>query len=288
MENFNRYLAYLDILGFKEMIENNTLQVIEGLYSTFEPSILYSMGRTNIDYLLNDYKLSGTKLAPIETTNLNTLVISDSILIWTDDTNPNNFVQLVTTVKHHLHLSMKLGIPLRGAITYGQLSTKFGRHENSPKQNSFATLLGLPLTKAYVLENRSEWSGCVIDNSCIEEYEKQIELNLADNPNCIKLDGLIRLDILNKYFVPMKVGKLEEFYCINWTNYFLSDQISEEDVRKSFKSHNKKSDNWEVETKIRNTIDYLNTTKKSYQHAIDYLAVEKATQNIDDLKDLPY
>lgn len=261
------------------MIENNSLQNIEELYSKFEPSILYSMGRTNIHFLLYDKKPPGMKIAPIEIANLNSLVISDSIIIWTDDTNPNNFVQLVTTVKHHLHLSMKLGIPLRGAITSGQLSVKFGRHENSPKQNSFATLLGLPLTNAYVLENKSEWSGCVIDNSCIGEYEKEIEMCLAENPNCINLDGLVKLDILNKYLVPMKSGKLEEFYCLNWTNYFLTDQLTEDDVRKAFKSHNKKSDNWSVETKIRNTIDYLNSSKRSYEAALEFLNTGKATHN---------
>lgn len=279
MENPIRYLAFLDILGFKELIENNSLEDVEELYKKFEPSILYSMAKTNIDFLLYDKKPEGMRVAPIEITNLNSLVISDSLIIWTDDNDPNRFIQLIMTVKHHLHFSMKLGIPLRGSITSGQLSLKFGNHEKSPKQNSFATILGLPLTRAYMLENKADWSGCFIDNSCIEEYKKQVELSLNDNPNCANLDTLIKLDLLNKYLVPMKSGQLQEFYCLNWTNYFLNDRFTEVEVRNSFKAHNKISDNWAVEMKIRNTTDYLKATEKNFEKALKFFKEGKATHN---------
>lgn len=260
-----RYLAFLDILGFKDLIENNNLSEIVKLYEKFEPSLLYSMAVSNIGYRLEN--LSEHSLPSAEQTHLNSLFISDSIIIWTDDDSPNRFVDLVSVVKQHMKLAIEFGFPLRGAITCGELEIKTGNHGMTKKQNSFNTILGLPLTKAYLLENTAEWSGCVIDDEAIKHYNLTVNFIKSTQPKTLDLDGLMRMDFIRPYKVPMKTGQIKEFYTVNWT-HFMGPRIKENLIRKSFSQHNKKTNDWSVENKIKNTLNYYKATKKDYDFLI--------------------
>lgn len=265
MEKQIRYLAFLDILGFKDLIENNNLSEIVKLYEKFEPSLLYSMAVSNIGYRLDN--LSEHSLPTAEKTHLNSLFISDSIIIWTDDDNPNGFVDLVSVVKQHMKLAIEFGFPLRGAITCGELEIKTGNYGMTKKLNSFNTILGLPLTKAYLLENTAEWSGCIIDDDAIKHYNLTVNFSKSRQPNVLDLEGLMRLDFIRPYKVPMKTGQIKEFYTVNWT-HFMGPRIKENLIRKSFNQHNKKTNDWSVENKIKNTLNYYKATKRDYDFLI--------------------
>ena len=269
-----RYLAFLDILGFKDLIENNNLEEVVKLYEKFEPSLLFSIAVANIKYRLEH--LDGPLTLPTaEQTHLNSLFISDSIIIWTDDDNPNRFVEIISVVKQHMKLAIELGFPLRGAITCGELAIKTGTHNKSSKLNSYNTILGLPLTKAYLLENTAEWSGCIIDDNTINHYNEQVEFYKKTQSNTLDLNGLIQIDFIKPYKVPMKSGRIKEYYTVNWT-HFMGPRLNENVIRKSFNKHNKKTDEWSIENKIRNTINYYRATKKDYDKFVNILEKKNA------------
>lgn len=274
MEQQTRYLAFLDILGFKDLIENNKLEEVVKLYEMFEPSLLFSMAVANIKYRL-EHLDSPPTLPTAEQTHLNSLFISDSIIIWTDDDYPNRFVEIISVVKQHMKLAIELGFPLRGAITSGEIAVKTGNHKKSSKLNSYNTILGLPLTKAYLLENTAEWSGCIIDENTINHYNTQVDLYKSSQSNILDLNGLVEIDILKPYKVPMKTGRIKEYYTVNWT-HFMGPRLKEEIIRKSFNRHNKKTDDWSIENKIRNTINYYRATKKDYDKFVKSLDKKNA------------
>ena len=99
METNKHYIAFLDILGFKDLIENNKLDDIIKLYEKFEPTLLFSMALTNLEWRKNN--LDTSELPGIDNMPLNSLMISDSILIWTDSDDGKEFLQLLNTVKYH-------------------------------------------------------------------------------------------------------------------------------------------------------------------------------------------
>ena len=245
-----KYLAFLDILGFKELVENNELEELEKLYEKLEGSVLYSMAHTNPDHRLSNKE----GLPGIEETNLNSMIISDSIILWTDDDGQGSFLELILAVKYFMFHSIQSGFPLRGAISCGELLMKNGLRERSPKFNSYTTMLGPALTKSYILEGKSNWAGCIIDTECIshfnEKYSEYEDQNVAD------IELFESINLLKKFKTPMKSGEIEEYQTINWSE-FGGIQLTEDAVRNSFSEHNKSVDDWAVESKIQNTLAYL-------------------------------
>jgi len=254
-----KYIAFLDILGFKDLIENNKLDDIEKLYDTLQKSVLYSFAISNPEHkLINKGKVD---LPSIKETNLNSLVISDSIIIWTDDDSQGSFFELILAVKYFMYFSMQSGFPLRGGISSGELVVKNGRHEKSPKFNSYTTLLGLSLTRAYILESKSEWSGCIIDEKCVEHFTNKLK---SYDSNTANLEFFEEMDIIRSYKVPMKSGPIKKYYTINWT-HFNGPRLTASQVRRAFRTHNKSISDWSVENKIANTLKFLADTKKGYK-----------------------
>ena len=264
-----KYIAFLDILGFKELIENNKLQEIEELYDSLQKSLLFTFAYSNPKHM------GAKKLPTIVETVLNSLVISDSIIIWTDDDDQGSFMELLFAVKYFMYFSMKSGFPLRGGISSGELVVKSGKHDKSPKFNSYTTLLGLSLTRAYIMESKSEWSGCIIDELSVRHFNKKLkgyESNVAD------LDFFEKMDVIHSYEVPMKSGPVKKYYAVNWT-HFNGPRLTPNEVKKGFKAHNKNVTDWAVQNKIRNTLKFLADTKKGYKK-IHYISCRTKKRHI--------
>jgi hypothetical protein len=273
----SKYLAFLDILGFKDLIQNNELDYVTELYEKIEPSILYSMAVASMGKRLDmqrEGKEDILRIFGIEETSLDSLVISDSIIIWTEDDHPNSLFELISIVKHHLYLSMTFGVPLRGAITVGELSIKTGQHKETHRLNSYTTILGKPLTNAFVLENKLNSSGCIIDDKCIETFNQYYESE-EKGKKPISIGFLEEINFIKKYLAPMKNGEVKEQYMVNWTHY-LGPRLTEQIIRDSFSMHNKNCNDWSVEEKIRNTVQFLNDTESDYIKFVDMMKNKNA------------
>ncbi|HDX9588230.1 TPA: DUF262 domain-containing protein [Bacillus pseudomycoides] len=235
------FFAFLDILGFKDLVNNNSNESLIDLYSkVIDGSVesALSKGQINIDE-------NGNIKPDLGFASVNTLVISDSILFWTNHDHPWSFIDLIIVVREVLYNSMKAGIPLRGAIARGPIVTQ---QSNKSKENILIhrfTVVGKALVEAYKKEAIQDWSGCLIDEECIK--------SLSDSVISDHLDVLINNNILIKYKVPYKSGNIKEEYVLNW----VGKKLSYETVRESFSMHNKGVDNWAVESKIKNTIEFL-------------------------------
>ena len=183
-------------------------------------------------------------------------MISDSIILWTNDITMKSFIDIVVVVRNLLNNSFIFGTPLRGAISLGNLS--FLQHDMSSEtkyvQNS---LIGEGLIKSYLMESGQNWAGCIIDNACIENYQSQFN-RIKDKKDIADIDYLEQKKILLKYNVPYKVGEIKEYYVINWNKDKI---INEQLIKSSFEQHNKNVNNWDVETKIKNTLEFYKFTK---------------------------
>ena len=127
------------------MVNNNSNKDLIDLYSKIIDGSVenaLSKGQINIDE-------NGNANPNLDYASVNTLVISDSILLWTNHDHPWDFMDLILVVREVLYNSMKAGIPLRGAIAKGPLVTQ--KHDKS--KGIFLihrfTVVGKALVEAY-------------------------------------------------------------------------------------------------------------------------------------------
>ena len=257
MTHTKKFIAYLDILGFKDLVQNNTHKRLFELYDKLFTNITTFAIGGKFNFIEKD----GHRKAVYDSSQiiLNSLIISDSIILWTDDNSMKSFIDIVVGVKNILNHHFITGVPLRGAIVEGHID-KINRTFLSNKDNSQITLIGLGLVQAYLKENEQDWSGCIVDKSCIELFLSYVEEH-KDSEDVATLEYLVEKDLLLKYKAPLKSGNIKEEYVINWvkTPQNIIDEIR---ARKMFSEFNKSTDNWRAENIIRNTIDFINIASK--------------------------
>ncbi len=201
------YVAFLDILGFKRIASVHSHEHLKSVYQKFSETIMH--GLSNGKYVLS--KVDGIEcLGPdIRQATVNSLLVSDSILIWTDDNSAESFGNIVNAVRSLLAFSMIDGIPLRGAISIGPISSVLNQLPTQA-HNFQHSLFGRAIVDAAALEKKQEWSGCEISKAAIETYKE----------NCPDWRSLIENKLITLYPVPRKSESVEtDDYVIDWVNH---------------------------------------------------------------------
>jgi hypothetical protein len=201
------YVAFLDILGFKAIVLDHTHEQLEALYlKTLSGSIEHALSDGKY-VLVNDGETEW--LGPdIRKATVNSLLVSDSILIWTDDCRAESFVHIVTAVRSLLAFSVIDRILLRGAISVGPLTMVLNQWPS--QTHSFQhSLFGRAIVDAVEAEKAQDWVGCMITANAIECYKA----------SCPGKDSLIEKKVVVPYSIPLKEGEEVDGYAIDWVNH---------------------------------------------------------------------
>ena len=213
------------------------------------------------------YSLVNGKVVPVSTANggfvtadlsnplTSCLIVSDSVILWTENASMLSFVNIFSTVGKILVSGFYSGLPMRGGIAEGELSTL----SQAPSQTgkvSIQSVFGQALTHVYDIESKQEWSGCAISQICIDQYRSESAKYGENVSELATLDYWESEKILVRYPVPMKHNQSEEMWVVNWAK-FNRDWISADTVSSAFTKHNKETDNPTVQAKIRNTLAFL-------------------------------
>lgn len=254
-----QFVAFLDILGFKDLVMNNDHDKLVQLFNN-----LFSLG-IQIALANGAYKMIENNGVSITTPDLeqlkvHSISISDTVIFWTDNDTMADFINLTGMVRNFLNHSLQIGFPMRGAIVLGEM-TYLKNDFISNKQISQQSIIGRSIVDAYIIEGSQEWAGCIVSqvavNRYLEQYSYFSNRNIKDLAN---LEYLIENGILARYNVPRKTGIIQEDYVINWPAASRT-MFEEAIVRNSFSKHNKNVNDWNVELKIRNTIEFLKAMK---------------------------
>lgn len=103
------FLAFFDILGFSELVASGNIDQVAVLYRNYIEQEIATLNE-------KEFKTEALNQIPLEF-----LIISDSILIYTKTATHLSFRKLAYVARHFFLLSLLRGLPLRGAITYGEL-----------------------------------------------------------------------------------------------------------------------------------------------------------------------
>ena len=143
-----RYLLFLDILGFSQLVETKSVQEIYGIID----ESLKAFGEWE--------KMNGL---------FKTIYFSDTFIFYQDPKGYGNWAFLDIYAIGAMLLSALLakGIPARGAISFGEFEVNFdttGRHQ---------VYFGKALIEAYTAEQREKWIGITVLPSAWMPYEQR-------------------------------------------------------------------------------------------------------------------
>lgn len=259
----HKFIAFLDILGFKKLIEANSLTEIDSLYEEFRKDIANAVNDVNQHFILkkDDERIENSK-------RTKSMIASDSIFLWTEGASAFDLLQILFCAKLLVRNSFLRGLPLRGAICFGEVLVKDGFVEGNPAATHFS-VLGRPLTRAYELEKNSQWAGCVIDHNCIGRLE-----SIKDDFYQMNVTPDLTVEILNdisltkEFSVPFKNGN-QTYLTIDWTVFERQEKdnpILKDDFKlsNSFEMHNKNTNDEFVLEKIRNSETFLEHCKSDH------------------------
>lgn len=244
------FLAYFDILGFKSLVENNDLENLTRLMH-------------NLVFLKAEKELSGNKFVEIpmgympdlSKSKINCLHISDSILFFIDEKQHEHLGSFMTVCYKYNMLSILQGLPMRGAVVYGEYSfTPIMTKSESNTTWVNGSLFGKALVDAHTLAESQEWAGCIIDNSVLVKINGQNEI-------IKELEKTTQ-----QYPVPIKAKDTGNVIQVNHTVFNIieggnikTEMINgyKENINKNFTSFGKKIDTESAARKLENTLEFF-------------------------------
>lgn len=154
----HRFVCFLDIMGFKNMVDTKSHNEVKNMMkelSKIHQFILQQNKRFKEDEKYSFYKDCEIQLVSF----------SDSIILFTDEDKVADFLLLTYAARRILSEAQILGIPIKGAISHGLVTADF---DNS-------IFLGRPIIDAYLLQEELFYYGVILDHNAENFYKKNIK-----------------------------------------------------------------------------------------------------------------
>lgn len=134
-----RFLLYMDIMGFKDRVSREEhSKILENLES-----------------------LSKVIMQSSQDNNLDCMIFSDSIVVFSNNNENESFRIITNIAKDILNKSLELGFPIKGAISMGNMTVNLSNQ----------LIFGQPLIDAYLLEENLYFYG-VVAHHTVEKFAK--------------------------------------------------------------------------------------------------------------------
>lgn len=247
----NRTVAFIDILGFKEIVKSGVTNDVGKKFSRILGKTLPGMNQPicNFPNEPSFFKNKSEKDAYCIS-----YAFSDSIILISNDDSEESALAVLIYALRVSQIMIGHKFPVRGAITYGEMYVD--------EKNSL--FLGEALTKAYELEQRQNWIGVIIDDSLSNNFH---DILVKNEPT-----KYIRQRLFPKYEVPMKNGSIREYYTLNWR----WNLIAPKGTKEFFNISNE----WSAKIKIDNALLYAKEMRRSnlaYPHGTEDIPIEVRT-----------
>jgi hypothetical protein len=136
-----RFVAFLDIMGFKDMVARNSL--IE-VYKKMAELSIYTTGISQADFSKD---------------KIHQTMFSDSIILFSKDDSNEAAYALTYAVRYIMCRAIGLKLGIKGGIAFGELTVDQGRQ----------VYCGQPLIDAYLLEEELQYYGVVLHHTAEEK-----------------------------------------------------------------------------------------------------------------------
>lgn len=250
-----KYVAFMDILGYKQMAKECDHQKLSRVYGNlFYANVALAVANGRMpskNGFIGDLNFA--------TPRCNALMISDSVILWTENARPQSFIQLCVACSNMIAMGMYTGLPLRGGISIGDLES-FSGNPNGPAL-AIQTVYGRGLISAYEQEALAEWAGCIIDQEAVRQYDEDTSAQLTDMPDALLSSDLVSMGFLTMYNVPCKNEKTIERMVLPWPHYN-SPTVTNQTIESAFMAHNKHKSIHVAAEKLKNTISFADYVRE--------------------------
>lgn len=144
----DRWFAYLDLLGFTDLVSSNSIEEIIPIYSEALAHMRTACGpRTETHGLLNSW-------------------FSDTFIIYTSSDSLEDFARLESAARIFFQLLITKNIPVRGCISHGKLYSQ-------SRKNIF---IGPALIESYAYGEALDWIGFCLAPSVEQKLQSDLPL----------------------------------------------------------------------------------------------------------------
>lgn len=216
------FVGLFDILGFSSYVERTPLS---DLHKTLDSQRTAAVLAATDAEVLEGRVVAGKPRVGFAR-------FSDTILLWTLRPGPAEAAKIVKSAALLIGTSAVFGLPVRGAISYGEFLAK-------PAESLYA---GRSIVEASREEATQDWIGGVMTDSAID----------ASGHSAI--DALTRDGWLFGFPTPMKSGPVRTRSCIGWPRNISAKSAAEID---RWLRQLDPSPEWDGERKIRNALTFF-------------------------------
>lgn len=245
----NRFVAFLDIMGFKDMVAREDH---EEIYRKLQ--------------LIS--KIKDTLTDENENRGIRIVMFSDSIIIYSNDDSIECFHNFLIRVNIAFSTIIHRQIPIKGAVAYGKLSVN----------NSGLIFFGQPQIDAYLLQEQEVYYYGMVCHNSIEQYinKHQQELEKYQTLSLQNNKGKTIWEFLLETQTPLKSGEIQHLN-MNWFIGSFSSNIINLQESRDIEAVNEHFSKIEQQIKqlyynvsgrprryIDNTLNMLNKSKEQY------------------------
>lgn len=245
------FIGYFDLLGFKEFVQKNehTIQK-QGMYNLFR-----DMGNAIANGEVVQQP-DGGYIPDLSDSKIKVLNFSDTIIFWTEDDSYSSLSEILEVIFFFNYTSTIHFFPARGTLLHGEIEHVYYDQKNDKGGAYFInSVFGSGIVEAYQKAELADWSGATVDSSIIDR---------------IKIFEKEETQILNSYAklypVPYKNNKTINEYAFKLIQEPIDEDTYfnlEESIRNNFKNYNKSTENEAVQRKLKNTLEFLESSISS-------------------------
>lgn len=200
VDTCERFVAFLDIMGFKDWVFQNTHESILEAIEKFRDGIIDALEKeakkelTHPDSSLENFISQ-------ESSIVRPVLFSDSIILFSNDNSMDSVHKLLFAARFVLEEALSVGIPIKGAIAYGKLTADFDK----------SLYLGKPLIYAIQLQEELNLYGIVLHHT-LEKFLNDVWMK----------DPFFSFRDMNlyKYQAPMKKHRITH-YVVGFDDYII-------------------------------------------------------------------
>lgn len=191
-ETPNIFVAFLDIMGFRDRVFREKHDVVKKMLESLRPAI--EDIEKDAKKRLQDQLRFQEKTDVTTTSSIYPVSFSDSIILFSNDDSDDSANEVIIDAAYIFSEAIDKEIPMKGAIAFGEMTVNIDK----------SLYFGKPLIDAYDLQNELLFYGVVLHHT----FESRLgEKGMGD---------ILESELVQHYPVPMKLGKVSH-NSINWT-----------------------------------------------------------------------
>lgn len=181
----NRFVAFFDIMGFKNLVSTRTHEEVIKLME-----VISAFAKIIDNNKFKEYSI------------LKTTIFSDSIIIISSDDSIDSAIHIMLASSLLVEKTIELGIPIKGSISYGMFTANFEK----------SLFIGQPLIDAFLLQEELFLYSVVMHHT-FETYlfnKEYGDQKISESSRWFK------------HLTPLKNGKVWHYH-LNWTYYSINN-----------------------------------------------------------------